>query len=66
MRIKEGVPETAEALRRRFGREMLSPQEVMQATGYGKNKVTRDFHGWVGRGKGQRIAVEVLARKIVG
>ena len=66
MRIKEGVPETAAALRERFGRERLSPKEVMQVTGYGKNKVTRDIHGWIGRGSGQRIAIEVLARHLVG
>ena len=28
MRIKDGVPETAAALRERFGREMLSTKDI--------------------------------------
>lgn len=62
MRIKEGVPETAAALRERFGREMLSTKEVSEATGLSEYTVRRKFSGW----NGQLIAVEVIARQIVG
>lgn len=62
MRIKDGVPETAAALRERFGREMLSAEEVAEATGLSKYTVRRKFTGWNGR----LIAVEVIARQIVG
>lgn len=62
MRIKDGVPETAEALRERFGREMLSAKEVSEATGLSEYTVRRKFTGWNGR----LIAVEVIARQIVG
>ena len=62
MRIKDGVPETAAALRERFGREMLSVKEVAEATGYSEYTVRRKFTGWNGR----LIAVEVIARQIVG
>lgn len=62
MRIKDGVPETAAALRERFGREMLSTKEVAAATGLSEYTVRRKFSGWNGR----YIAVEVIARQIVG
>lgn len=62
MRIKDGVPETAAALRERFGREMLSTKEVSEATGLSEYTVRRKFSGWNGR----LIAVEVVARQIVG
>ena len=62
MRIKDGVPETAAALRERFGREMLSANEVSEATGLSEYTVRRKFTGWNGR----LIAVEVIARQIVG
>lgn len=62
MRIKDGVPETAAALRERFGREMLSAKEVAEATGLSEYTVRRKFAGWNGR----LIAVEVIARQIVG
>ena len=62
MRIKDGVPETAAALRERFGREMLSATEVSEATGLSEYTVRRKFTGWNGR----LIAVEVIARQIVG
>lgn len=62
MRIKDGVPETAAALRERFGREMLSTKEVSEATGLSEYTVRRKFDGWNGR----FIAVEVIARQIVG
>ena len=62
MRIKDGVPETAAALRERFGREMLSTKEVAEATGLSEYTVRRKFTGWNGR----LIAVEVIARQIVG
>ena len=62
MRIKDGVPETAAALRERFGREMLSSKEVAEATGLSEYTVRRKFSGWNGR----LIAVEVIARQIVG
>lgn len=62
MRIKDGVPETAAALRERFGREMLSSKEVAEATGLSEYTVRRKFTGWNGR----LIAVEVIARQIVG
>lgn len=62
MRIKDGVPETAAALRERFGREMLSSKEVAEATGLSEYTVRRKFTGWNGR----YIAVEVIARQIVG
>lgn len=62
MRIKDGVPETAAALRERFGREMLSSKEVAEATGLSEYTVRRKFTGWNGR----LIAVEVVARQIVG
>ena len=61
MRIKDGVPETAAALRERFGREMLSAKEVAEATGLSEYTVTHKFTGWFG----QRIAVETIARQIV-
>lgn len=62
MRIKDGVPETAAALRDRFGREMLSSKEVAEATGLSEYTVRRKFTGWNGR----LIAVETIARQIVG
>lgn len=62
MRIKDGVPETAAALRERFGREMLSTKEVAEATGLSEYTVRRKFAGWNGR----LIAVETIARQIVG
>lgn len=62
MRIKDGVSETAAALRERFGREMLSSKEVAEATGLSEYTVRRKFSGWNGR----YIAVEVIARQIVG
>ena len=62
MRIKDGVPETAAALRERFGREMLSTKEVSEATGLSEYTVRRKFTGWNGR----LISVEVIARQIVG
>ena len=62
MRIKDGVPETAAALRERVGREMLSAKEVSEATGLSEYTVRRKFTGWNGR----LIAVEVIARQIVG
>lgn len=62
MRIKNGVPETAAALRERFGREMLSTKEVAEATGLSEYTVRRKFTGWNGR----LIAVETIARQIVG
>lgn len=62
MRIKDGVPETAAALRERFGREMLSSKEVAEATGLSEYTVRRKFTGWNGR----LIAVETIARQIVG
>ena len=62
MRIKDGVPETAAALRERFGPEMLSAKEVSEATGLSEYTVRRKFTGWNGR----LIAVEVIARQIVG
>ena len=62
MRIKDGVPETAAALRERFGREMLSAKEVSEATGLSEYTVRRKFTGWFGR----MIAVETIARQIVG
>lgn len=62
MRIKDGVPETAAALRERFGREMLNAKEVAEATGLSEYTVRRKFTGWNGR----FIAVEVIARQIVG
>ena len=62
MRIKDGVPETAAALSERFGREMLSAKEVSEATGLSEYTVRRKFTGWNGR----LIAVEVIARQIVG
>ena len=62
MRIKDGVPETATALRERFGREMLSAKEVSEATGLSEYTVRRKFTGWNCR----LIAVEVIARQIVG
>lgn len=62
MRIKDGVPETAAALRERFGREMLSTKEVSEATGLSEYTVRRKFTGW----NGWLIAVEVVARQIVG
>lgn len=62
MRIKDGVPETAAALRERFGREMISTKEVAEATGLSEYTVRRKFTGWNGR----LIAVEVIARQIVG
>lgn len=62
MRVKNGVPETAAALRERFGREMLSSKEVAEATGLSEYTVRRKFTGWNGR----LIAVEVVARQIVG
>lgn len=62
MRIKDGVPETAAALRERFGREMLSAKEVAEATGLSEYTVRRKFIGWNGR----LIAVETIARQIVG
>lgn len=62
MRIKDGVPETAAALRERFGREMLSSKEVAEATGLSEYTVRRKFAGWSGR----LIAVETIARQIVG
>lgn len=62
MRIKDGVPETAAALRERFGREMLNSKEVAEATGMSEYTVRRKFSGWNGR----VIAVEVIARQIVG
>nr|DAF86362.1 MAG TPA: putative TetR-family transcriptional regulator [Siphoviridae sp. ctmxA102] len=62
MRIKDGVPETAAALRERFGREMLSTKEVAEATGLSEYTVRRKFSGWNGR----LIAVETIARQIVG
>ena len=61
MRIKDGVPETAAALRERFGREMPSTKEVSEATGLSEYTVRRKFTGWNGR----LIAVEVIARQIV-
>ena len=61
MRIKDGVPETAAALRERFGREMLSTKEVSEATGLSEYTVRRKFTGWNGR----LISVEVIARQIV-
>ena len=62
MRIKDGVPETAASLRERFGRAMLSAKEVSEATGLSEYTVRRKFTGWNGR----LIAVEVIARQIVG
>ena len=61
MRIQDGVPETATALRERFGREMLSTKEVSEATGLSEYTVRRKFTGWNGR----LISVEVIARQIV-
>lgn len=67
MRIKDGVPETAAALRERFGKEMLSPQEVARALGVSTRTLkSMNFHGWIGKGRGQLIAVEVLARQMIG
>lgn len=62
MRVKDGVPETAAALRERFRREMLSAKEVAEATGLSEYTVRRKFAGWNGR----LIAVETIARQIVG
>ena len=62
MRIKDGVPETAASLRERFGREMLSANEIAEATGLSEYTVRRKFTGWNGR----LIAVETIARQIVG
>lgn len=62
MRIKEGVPETAAALRERFGKEMLSREEAAQAIGVSPRTLTR----WGVPFVNGRIAVEVLARIIVG
>lgn len=62
MRVKDGVPETAAALRERFKREMLSAKEVAEATGLSEYTVRRKFSGWNGR----FIAVEVISRQIVG
>ena len=66
MRMKECAAETAAALRERYKREMLSPQEVAECCGISRNIVVQRFDGWVGGGDGQRIAVEVLARQMVG
>ena len=62
MRIKDGVPETAASLRERFGREMLSANEIAEATGLSEYTVRRKFTGWNGR----LISVETIARQIVG
>ena len=62
MRIKYGVPETAASLRERFGLAMLSAKAVAEATGLSEYTVRRKFTGWNGR----LIAVEVIARQIVG
>lgn len=67
MRIKDGVPETAAALRERFGKEMLTVSDVAAAMGVTRQTVVRwGFSGWVGPGKGKMIAIETLARQIVG
>lgn len=67
MRIKDGVPETAAALRARFGKEMLNQGEVAEALGVCRNTVRNwGLAGWVGHSKGKLIAVETLARQIVG
>lgn len=62
MRIKDGVPETAAALREKFGKEMLTTEEVAQVTGLSAYTVRRKFTGWLG----SKIAVETIARQIVG
>ena len=62
MRIKDCVPETAASLRERFGREMLSANEIAEATGLSEYTVRRKFTGWNGR----LISVETIARQIVG
>ena len=67
MRVKEGTPETAAALRDRFGKEMLSPQEVAMALGVSDRTLKNmNFRGWIGKGRGKLIAVEVLARQMIG
>lgn len=62
MRIKDGVPDTAAALREKFGKEMLTAKEVAQATGFSVYTVRKKFTGW----NGSKIAVETIARQIVG
>ena len=62
MRIKACVPATDAAWRERFGREMLSAKEASEANGLREYKVRRKFTG----GNGRLIAVEVIARQIVG
>lgn len=62
MRIKEGVPETAAALRERFGKETLNRNEAAQAIGVSRRTLSR----WNVPFVNGRIAVEVLARIIVG
>ena len=62
MRIKDGDPETETALSERLGREMLSAKQVYVSTGLSEYTVLRKFTGWNGR----LIAVEVIARQIVG
>lgn len=67
MRVKEGAPETAAALRERFGKEMLTPDEVAQVLGVcRKTLYNMNFSGWIGKGNGKLIAVEVLARQMIG
>ena len=62
MRIKEGVPETAAALRERFGKETLSRDEAARAIGVSIRTLAR----WDVPFVNGRISVEVLARIIVG
>lgn len=63
MRIKEGVPETAAALRKQFGKEALNKKEVAQALGISEKTLWRRGYQYNSCGK---MAVETVARIIVG
>lgn len=60
--IKDGVPETAAALREKYGKETLNVSESAEAIGVSRQTIYKwnlpFVHG--------RIAVETLARIIVG
>ena len=62
MKYKDGVPETAAALRERFGKETLNIKEAARVIGVSPRTLTR----WGVPFVNGRIAVEVLARIIVG
>ena len=67
MRIRDGVPETAAALRTRYGKEMLNVSEAAEALGVCRQTIINwGLRGWIGTGTGKRISVETLARQIVG